>query len=189
MIEFRDRALRGIGRNVVNFQRLEQCIMFVSLFAGIEGPLPKVICDQNKRIERISKHTLGQAVLEIQRIIEKDERPLPTTKDLFDPWVSTSFEFVLDRSVARQHCEELSVLVHERNGLVHHRMATVDFDSIEQCTLLSEELDSQNCRILEHLGAFGSLVTELRQMLAEHNEYANSVQFLAQLQRPCEDDV
>lgn len=189
VIEFRDRALRGIGRNVVNFQRLEQCIKFVSLFSGIEGPLSKVLKDQHKRIERVSKHTLGQTVLEIQRIIEKDDRPLPTTKDLFEPWVSTSFEFVLDRSAARQHCEELTVLVHERNDLVHHRMAAVNFDSIEQCTLLSEELDSQNSRILQLLGVFGSLVTELRQILVEQNEYVNSAEFLAQLQSLCEDDA
>jgi hypothetical protein len=81
------------------------------------------------------------------------------------------------------------VLVQERNDLVHHRMAAVDFDSIEHCTLLSEELDSQNSRILQLLGVFGSLVTELRQMLAEQNEYVNSTEFLAQLQSPCEDDV
>ena len=75
------------------------------------------------------------------------------------------------------------------NHVGWNESGTVDFDSIEQCTLLSEELDSQNSRILQLLGVFGSLVTELRQMLAEHNEYMNSTEFLAQLQSPCEDDA
>jgi len=178
----RESALRSIGRNVVNFQRLEQCIKFVSRFSDIEGPLGKIHKIEEVRLSGLSKFTMGQAVAEIARIIQNDHRPLPITKDLFEPWVSRTFDFLLDPVTARTCCEELSALVIERNHLIHNRLAAVDFYSLEQCASLIEALDSQNTKILKQLEVFGPLVTALRQMLREAEEYVNSAEFLAQLQ-------
>ncbi len=178
----RERALRSIGRNVVNFQRLEQCIKFLSRFSDTEGPLVKVLKNEETRINGLSKFTMGQAVSEIARIIQKDQRPLPITQDLFEPWISRTFDCPLDPVTARIHCDELSALVNERNDLVHNRLAAVDLDSAEQCARLSEELDAQNKRILKQLEMFGPLVAALREMLTEAEEYINSPEFLAQLQ-------
>ena len=58
----KDLALRAVGRTVVNFQRLEHNLKVLARLGPVEGVLAKVRRDIEKRAEKASSFTLGQAI-------------------------------------------------------------------------------------------------------------------------------
>ena len=61
-VTFKDAALRAVGRTVVNFQRLEHNLKIAARLGPLEGVLSKVQRDHERRTEKASSFTLGQAI-------------------------------------------------------------------------------------------------------------------------------
>ena len=62
-----------------------------------------------------------------------------------------SFGPLLNSEELIEHSQALRELLKERNNLVHHDLAHLDFGSEEECTRLIARLDSQNERIVEQM--------------------------------------
>jgi hypothetical protein len=150
-ISIRDVALRAVGRNVVNFQKLEQCLKVLVRTDHLSGPLSTVEGKVVKRRSRSAGYTLGKAVQEWLRIADCGDKTPAATQDLFEPWVSISFEPPIAAERLAEHSEALNALALERNNLIHQDLANFDFESDASCQTLIAALDSQNCRVLEQL--------------------------------------
>lgn len=150
-LSIRDAALKAIGRNVVNFQKLEQCLKVLLRTGNVSGPVSAVQDKVARRISKSSAYTLGKAVQEWLRISTFDETTRPTTQDLFEPWISISVEGLINLERLAEHNEALNTLASERNSLIHQTLANFNFDSEADCQNLIASLDGQNARILEQL--------------------------------------
>ena len=157
----RDITLRSIGRNVVNFQKLEQCLKALVRLDDLSGPMSTVEGAVAKRISKASGYTLGKAVQEWLRVAALDETPRSTAQDLFEPWISISFGPLIDPERLAEHGETLNALASERNNLMHQDLANFNFDSNEGCQNLIATLDNQNARILEQLTFLAPAIKDL----------------------------
>jgi hypothetical protein len=67
-LSIRDVALRAIGRNVVNFQKLEKCLKALIRVDNLSGPMSTIEGALAKRASKASGYTLGKALQESPRV-------------------------------------------------------------------------------------------------------------------------
>jgi hypothetical protein len=139
---FRDMALRAIGRNIVDFQRLETCLKILARFSVIASPVDTLGAAIDKRVSQTTRYTLGQAIGEWLKVAGGSEPPTSLTEDPFETCVSMSFGPLINSEELIEHGRALSDLLIERNNLVHHDLAQLEFNSEEECKKLTARLDS-----------------------------------------------
>lgn len=163
----RDAALRAIGRNLVNFQKLEHCLKVLVRTESLAGPISTLNGKVAKRVSKTSQYTLGRAVQEWLRISTPHQIASPQTQDLFEPWISVSLELPIDSEGLASHSKALEALASERNDLVHLKFARFNFESEAACSDLVADLDRQNQQILEQLAFLSpaiGLLSELKRL-------------------------
>jgi hypothetical protein len=160
----RDIALRAIGRNLVNFQKLEHCLKALVRTEHVAGPMSMLDEKVANRVTRTSQYTLGRAVQEWLRISTFEQTPRPQTQDLFEPWISVSFSLPIDSERLAAHSEALNALAGERNEMVHLKLANFNFESDAECADLVRFLDAQNLRILEELAFLAPAIRALGEL-------------------------
>jgi hypothetical protein len=173
----RDAALRAIGRNIVNFQKLEHCLKALVRTESLAGPMSALNDKVATRVSKTSQYTLGRAVQEWLRVSTPHQTSRPQTQDLFEPWISVSLELPIDVEALASHGEALEALASERNDLVHLKLAQFNFDSEAECKDLLADLDRQNLRILEQLTFLAPAV----KALLELKRFAASPQSLEEM--------
>jgi hypothetical protein len=166
----RDAALRAIGRNLVNFQKLEHCLKALVRTESLAGPLSTLKGKVAVRVSKTSQYTLGKAVQEWLRISTPHQTANPQTQDLFEPWISVSLQLPIDSEGLASHSKALEALASERNDLVHLKLAHFNFESEADCKDLAAVLDRQNERILEQLAFLSPAV----KLLSELKRFATS---------------
>jgi hypothetical protein len=173
----RDAALRAIGRNLVNFQKLEHCLKALVRPESLAGPMSTLNGKAATRVAKTSQYTLGRAVQEWLRVATPEQTARPQTQDLFEPWISVSLELPIDSEALASHSSALEALASERNELVHHKLARLNFDSEAECKDLVAVLDRQNERILEQLAFLSPAI----KLLLELKRIATNPQSLEQM--------
>jgi hypothetical protein len=173
----RDAALRAIGRNLVNFQKLEHCLKALVRTAPVAGPMSTLKDELTKRTAKTSRYTLGRAVEEWLRISTTHQTESSQTQDRSEPWISVSIELSVDSEGLASHSVELEALASERNDLVHLNLAHFNFESEAECKDLVAVLDRQNQRILEQLAFLSPAI----RFLSELKRFATSPESLEEL--------
>ncbi len=176
----RDAALRAIGRNLVNFQKLEHCLKALVRTESLAGPMSTFNGKVAGRLSKTSQYTLGKAVQEWLRVSRPHQTASPQTQDLFEPWISISYELPIAAEALASHAEVLEALAGERNDLVHLNLAQFNFESEAECKDLVAALDRQNQRILEELTFLAPAI----KLLLELKSFAASPKSLAELSAP-----
>jgi hypothetical protein len=154
-------ALYAVGRNVVNFQRLEHLLKRLALAAPISAPvsaLKSVIETRKVKTERL---TFGSAV---KKWIEStnhatNQQPAPDSDS--EITISFGFEFTRSPEDLDQLSDELESLAQERNALIHLNLAQVNFDNEAECIALCNQLNAQNDRMTRPIEILGSILTGL----------------------------
>src|SRR6266545_504068 len=137
---FKTTVLRAVGRNVVNFQRLEKILKELTLRAPISAPIKSIEALMATRLSRTERITLGAAVKAwigmTSNPYHEQEEPIQTDETVVTFW--------FDSSIAKRNLEEraaeLNALALERNTLIHQDLAQVDFTSEFVCRALIERL-------------------------------------------------
>lgn len=158
-------ALYAVGRNVVNFQRLEHVLKQLALFAPVcatPSKLQSVVEKQRARAERL---TLGGAVRKwIESEFHKAEpKPVPRP----DQQIIISFGFELPGRGPEYFAQlsgELESLAKERNCLIHLDLARLNFEDETECNALSIQLDAQNDRIIRMTEFLGTILEQMKQL-------------------------
>jgi hypothetical protein len=176
--ERRDQTLRKVGRNVVNFQRLEAVLKALLLTSGAEGTLSDFQQRQAQRARLIKRQSLGNVATGFHQMVYG-----PNTNDVpdhppSDGWLSVSFQLEAEPSIAKEKKRALSALVRERNRLIHKELANLDLDSIESCALFCEKLDSQNERICNQLEEMSRVRAAQKESMQEMQAFLSSEEFL-----------
>ena len=157
-------ALYAVGRNVVNFQRLEQILKRLAMMAPICAPLSKLqsaVENQKATSERL---TLGGAVktwIESANHMPKQQQGLEPDNEII---VTFGFELPWSPEYFDQVSAELESLLRERNNLVHLDLAQLNFEDEAECTALRIRLDAQNVRIEKASEVLGALLRQMRDL-------------------------
>jgi hypothetical protein len=175
-----DDTLRKIGRNVVNFQKLEQALKALVRLSSSTGsqsrPLP-VFPRQTKRLKRAG---LAEAASQFNRVLYTEASPPETPPASTEVRISHTFSLQLDSNAEEQR-KELAALARERNHLVHTDLYAIDFSSESACLELCDRLDSQNHRILGYLEFVRSIRDTHSMALKALLAYVESNEFLQDL--------
>jgi len=173
--------LRKLGRNVVNFQKVEGCLKFLVVMCNMQGSPTDLADRQRERESRTRRQTLGNLADAFYREVFADDVASHAPADLSDAWISISVRLAAEPSEAKQRKRDLAALVAERNRLIHHDLVHFNHNSADECERLIESLDAQNCRILGQLDALKVLIVTFKQNLSEMHALIDSDEFLEQL--------
>lgn len=153
----RTEALRKVGRNVVNFARLESGLKIL-LSLCISGTPKELKKKKRRRVQEIRAKTLGKLAIHFSSSLAKvpeDLEDIPENLD--DIHISFTF-FVGDDKGSLKFRKSLLKLVKDRNHLIHHRLAELDSSSVDSYRMLIKYLDEQQKRIVKQLDAIGDLL-------------------------------
>jgi hypothetical protein len=171
-IAARDSALRKIGRNLANFQKLEAMLKFVHTRSRFSSTASGARENFKRHATDVRGTGFGELVERTPKVLSGQNDEPPDGDHL--PWISVSIsssEFSAD--VLRDWRREMRRVVEDRNQLVHHMLANFDPDSLDACSRLGAELDAQHERTMQVFGrvkSFLSTVQSMHQTLAENAE-------------------
>ncbi len=174
----RTEALRKLGRNIVNFSKIEGILKYLLSVSQIEG-LSTSTCNQFvDNHKRFRKHTLGQLVKELHNTVLVDDSQSEPQLDSSELGMSWSFKATYsDPDFLTAQKQALSDIVAERNKLIHEDLALLNTSSIEDYYKLISLLDEQNPRLLAHLEELGWMLTSFIEGIKDLQEFIKSPDF------------
>ncbi len=148
MNELRDIALQKIGRNVVNFQKIEGMLKLIISRNNFSAPVSKIAEVLEERKKTVSKKSLGTLTSQyFQLFSQKNQKNNDVPSDKNEAWISLSVKMESESGTLPQKKHTFSFLVSERNRLIHQMLVTFNPDSEDSCAELIKELDEQNIMI------------------------------------------
>ncbi|MGB8510104.1 MAG: hypothetical protein WCD76_17125 [Pyrinomonadaceae bacterium] len=157
-------ALYAIGRNVVNFQRLEHILKQLASFAPFCATPSRLQSEVEKQRARALRLTLGGAV---KKWIESEFHATePKQVPRLDQQIIISFGFDLPTTPEYfdQLSGELESLAQERNCLIHQDLAQLNFEDEAECNALSIQLNAQNDRIIRATKFLGTILKQMKEL-------------------------
>jgi hypothetical protein len=171
----RAEALRKLGRNVVNFSKIEAMLKHL-LTVGQLDHIEKEVSDHlHKNQIRLQKQTLGKLVQEFSKNILSSTNPPEPETDFSGKGISLSLKITYSNpDFVKIQRRNLSKIVAERNKLIHKDLALLDTSSVEDYQKLISLLDEQNPRLLNHLEELGRINKVLAESLETFREFVRS---------------
>ena len=177
----RTEALRKVGRNVVNFAKIEAGLKLLLSLNQSDGTA-QTISEQWRRSQtHPNKKTLGLLVQEFNKKIMVDPSQAVHPADCSGSGISLSL-WVTSNNPDRLKAQKraLSAIVAERNRLIHQDLAQLDTTDIEDYRQLIARLDEQNPRLLTHLETLGWILELVREGWTQVLSLLQSPEFLQQ---------
>ncbi len=162
LVALRDEALRKVGRNVVNFQKVEACLKYLIAVSDVQTTKNGLSAKHKKRTATIQKLPLGHLSEAFYQSIYGAESAPFEPADPSPITVSTSFRVETDAATVKRQKRTLSALVAERNKLIHRDLSGFDHNSISSCRNLIAMLDAQNVFVLSELDQLTTLIAEFK---------------------------
>jgi len=178
----RAEALRKLGRNIVNFAKIEAGLKHLLSINQFKGN-PKKISDQlRKNQTRLRKKTLGSLVQQFNQNIVRGPDQSDPTPDVSGKEISISFTVTYDNpDFFKAQKRALSKIVAGRNRLIHKEIALLDTSSAEDYLKLINLLDEQNPRLLAHLEELRWIIETLGKSWKDLEYLLKSPEFLSLL--------
>ena len=179
-----DEVLRGIGRNVLNLQKMEGMLKFIVSSTGTfdwtsdvtqqTKVLEQSIMSRRKATNRLS---LGRLVDNLSQTLQSDQTDQTNAADSeSDFCIEVSFGFE-DEEFTNQLSQALRGVVIERNDLIHKRLVRFNPKSIKSCRELLRELNEQRNRIKPQFETLSAICMNLRDIFKQLKDYADSGSF------------
>jgi hypothetical protein len=185
-----DEVLRGIGRNVLNLQKMEGMLKFIVSSTGKVGsttdlaqPIQDLERSIKKRRDIIRTQTMGALVNKLSETLQASKADQGGTagSDVgFSIEISFTFE---NEDYTNQLSQTLKGIVEERNDLIHNRLISFDRKSVESCRELIGELKEQHARIEPQYEALSAICLSLTDCIKQTDDYMNSDAFADDLKR------
>ncbi|ARI81281.1 hypothetical protein IQ224_17675 [Microcystis sp. LEGE 00066] len=174
----RTEALRKLGRNIVNFSKIEGILKYLLSVSQLEGLSTSTHNQLVDNYERFRKHTLGRLVQKLHNTVLVDDSQSEAQLDSSELGMSLSFKVPYsDSDFLNAQKQALSDIVAERNKLIHEDLALLDTSSIEDYYKLISLLDEQNPRLLAHLKELGWMLTSFIEGIKDLQEFIKSPDF------------
>ena len=132
--------------------------------SNLSGYVSELVKIHHDRTKETSHRTLGLLVKEFLDTVYSTDDPFSDRPDeaLNDIWISHAFRVQASADSISKRERELREVVDERNSLIHHWLAEVDFNSVDECKELISRLDAQNARLKPHIESLMHQLGNLR---------------------------
>ncbi|MBD2024243.1 hypothetical protein [Leptolyngbya sp. FACHB-711] len=179
----RAEALRKLGRNMVNFSKIEAVLKYLLSMGQFEGT-EETISEQLRRNQaRLHKQSLGKLVQEFHKNVVVDASQVETTTASSNSGISFYFKVTCDNpDFLKIQKRALSDVVVERNKLIHQDLALLDTSCVEDYRKLISLMDEQNPRLLAHLEELGWIIKSVSNGWQTFGDLFKSPEFLEYIQ-------
>lgn len=168
----RDEVFQKIGRNLVNFQRIELMLKYLIANGQVSGYMSELKQIQEKKLEGVKKKTLGTLVGEfVETTFQSSDTSTDTTAELKEPYIYFSFSVEADADFYGSKKRELKALVDDRNDLIHHLLPRFNTESIDSCLEIRDYLDQQRERLIPEYEYLKSTIESFEELKKAHAEY------------------
>lgn len=174
----KNQALWKIGRNVVNFQRIENALKSLILFSQLEGTPATIAENLDRARARLKRKSLGHLVNDLVSSLYNGPGETSSADNGNDIWISARFRLEIDKSAEKLHKRELKKLVASRNDLIHKRLARFNPDKEEECIEMISFLDDQNAYLTTQMNQLMALRNTRKKQIEDYISYLSSEQFL-----------
>jgi len=171
----KDELFRKVGRNLINYQTIEQLLKQLILSSRISGPISQLEEIRKQKSEEVKVQTMG--TLAGQFIENSYQAPKASSNEqaeIKETHLSTSFYFDVSDDVLESRKADLKKITDARNNLVHHLLPRLDLNSIESCLAISRELDEQREEQSKEIEHLISLIKQIGNSMKEYAEFLNS---------------
>jgi len=145
MSELKEIALRKIGRNVVNFQKIEAMLKVLVSQINFKGPINEITEILEERKEFVQKQSMGNLMKDYFKSFSSSIEHVHKYPDgRNEAWVSFSLQIENEDGGLPQQKAAFNFLVSERNRLIHQMLSDFDAESKDSCNALIMELDQQD---------------------------------------------
>ena len=177
LTKVRNEVLRKIGRNVVNFQKIEQLLKSVIISSHMSGYASELESNYKQRYEKIHVQPMGTLVKKFLDYITLGHGEATSSNNqINEPYLSFSLSFNTDPTYIENKKGALKSLVDERNHLMHHLLLKLNLNSIESCLEMDKFLDEQRERQKDEHEHLLSLLTNISEAWSELSAfYASDV--------------
>lgn len=162
--EAKDEALRSLGRNVLQFQEVEQLLKFVlhkGSFRGSLSELRRLVVGEGE----FAKRSMGQLIAPfVERHLREAAVPVASPVGATEPYFSCSFSVQLADEDRISFERELGALTEERNNLVHHSLAEFQFDTLAGCSAAIAKMEEQRNRIARVRTRLAEIITMMMEV-------------------------
>ncbi|NOU12633.1 MAG: hypothetical protein HOO92_01510 [Methylococcaceae bacterium] len=162
LIKMRDEIFRKIGRNLLNFQKIEFMLKHLITYGRISGYMSELKENQERRAATVHKQTMGNLVGQFidNTLLGLDDSSRLITEPK-EPYLSFSFTVSADADFYERKKQGLKSLVDDRNDMIHHLLPRFNSDSIESCLEIGKYLDEQRERLIPEYDHLQSLIKSL----------------------------
>lgn len=160
--EEQNKTLQKIGRNILNFQRMEAMLKFVVSRYDLSGnSIEELKENHSYNVKATSRKTMGNLVKELfDSIYISGENK---QNELNDARFSLSISVETEPESLEMQKKSLERIVEERNHLVHQMLSEFNQSSIQSCIDLSLKLDEQAERLKPEYESLLSLIQTFKQ--------------------------
>jgi hypothetical protein len=171
---------RRVGRNVINFQKLEALLKSLIAIARTHSRFDRAELEAvlRRNEEKVARKTLGDLSGRYVQTLFDPHEPGAVQESIFGE-ISIACRIEVDADTLEKRRAALAELVKRRNTLVHDLLSVYDESSPEGCRKLLIELDAQNALLAAEFNTANSLYISMMEMRREA-----IVSTLEQLQRP-----
>jgi len=174
----RNEAFRKIGRNVVNYQRLEGLLKALLKFSRVHGTAEDLESRVTKQNSSIEMKSMGSLVGTMFDTVLSENAIPEAPEDTGVPWFSAKFEVELEQQEKEKLKRALADIVDERNLLIHQKLTHTNFNSIQSCDDLSKELESQRAKLLPIYRRIHAILKSKAEIHEKISEYLNSAELM-----------
>lgn len=179
----RDEVCRKIGRNLLNFQKIELMLKHLITYGRMSGYMSEFKENQERRAVAVHKQTMGKLAGQFieNTFLELGDSPRSTTKPK-EPYFSFSFTVDVDANFYESKKQALKSLVDDRNDFIHHLLPRFNPDSIDSCLEIEQYLDQQRERLIPEYDHLKSLIKDLEEAKKIHADFLNSEEGVKQFE-------
>jgi hypothetical protein len=183
LIAARDEVFRKIGRNLLNFQKIEHMLKYLIANGKMSGHLSEIKESQERRASAVTRQMMGNLVSQfIENTFQKDEDSYEEPHEVKEPSISLSFTISADTDFYESKRQSLKSLVDERNNFIHHLLPRFNPDCIESCLEIEQYLDQQRERLIPEYDFLKSIIDNFQEAIKAHIEYFSSEEGIRQFE-------
>jgi hypothetical protein len=161
----RDEVFQKIGRNLVNFQKIELMLKHLIANGQVSGYMSEFQKNQKKKVADTRKKTLGTLVGEfIETTFQSTNSSPEPTAERTEPYISFLFSVEADGDFYESKKRELKSLVDDRNDLIHHLLPRFNPESLDSCLEIRDYLDQQRERLIPEYEYLKSVIESFEEI-------------------------
>ena len=176
----RDELFRRVGRNLLNFQRIEGMLKLLVVNCSLSGPIKELASIKESHANKVSQSTMGtlagRLLNEFLADIGDSDAAFNSEEDLAvtEIWVSTKVTIEMDAASRASLGDDIRALVEERNQLVHNFYSRWDGATVESTRTALDHLEAQRERLTPAFEHLRDITRNTAEVMKAHADFLSS---------------